>query len=257
METFIGFFDVLGFKEIVYNNSLDDLKGFFDHLLRDSQTALSGGTFVQVGPGAIVPELKNQKVNCLHVSDSIIFWTRANTVEDFKDLVSVCYSFYWTSLGTTFPLRGCLTFGEIDFDPDTIRKISGVAFFNYSLFGKGLIDAYLKAESIEYAGCILDELAVEKVGKDVLEEVLLDRKICEYEVPFKAGTKLQYVFTPTRNSYNEQALENEVANIKRLFTWASKADIDTMSESARKKMNNTIKFIGHFRDVDEGSGESK
>jgi hypothetical protein len=40
METFIAFFDILGFKEIVNNNELPELKRLFEHLLRDTQTAV-------------------------------------------------------------------------------------------------------------------------------------------------------------------------------------------------------------------------
>lgn len=73
METFIAFFDVLGFKEIINNNDLTEMKRLFGHLLRDTQTALSGEKFVQLDNSTIVPDLANQKVNCLHISDSVVF----------------------------------------------------------------------------------------------------------------------------------------------------------------------------------------
>lgn len=251
METFIAFFDVLGFKEIINNNDLPEMKRLFGHLLRDTQTALSGETFVQLNQGTIVPDLKNQKVNCLHISDSIVFWTNGQTEEDFKELVSVCYSFYWRSLQTTFPLRGCLTYGEIDFNPDTIRTTGGVNFYNYSLIGKGLVDAYLKAESIEYAGCLLDKLAIKKVSDKLINDLIYDQKVCMYKVPFKLGASYEHVFRPIHGNHNDVSFRNTANGIKRLFTYASKTDIDKMPDSVRNKMNNTIDFMSYFRETDK------
>jgi hypothetical protein len=251
MECFIAFFDVLGFKEIISNNDLKETKRLFEHLLRDSQTALSGEKFIQLNQGTIVPDLKNQKVNCLHISDSIVFWTNGQSKDDFLDLVSVCYSFYWRSLQTTFPLRGCLTFGEIDFNPSTIKTIGGVNFYNYSLIGKGLVESYLKAESIEYAGCIIDNTAISKVDEQTINNLIYDQKICMYKVPFKTGENYEHVFRPIRGNHNDVSFRNSANGIKRLFTYASKSNINNMPESVKRKINNTIDFISYFRETDK------
>ncbi|MEO5570673.1 MAG: hypothetical protein ABIT08_14495, partial [Bacteroidia bacterium] len=79
METFIAFFDVLGFKEFIFNNTLDIVKDKFNLLLTESETAVSSEKFVQKVSGSYEPDLTKQKVNCIHISDSIIFWTNGNT----------------------------------------------------------------------------------------------------------------------------------------------------------------------------------
>lgn len=251
METFIAFFDILGFKEFINNNDLKEVKRLFEHLLRDTQTAVSGEKYVQLNASTIIPDLKQQKVNCLHISDSIVFWTNSNTEDDFKDLVAVCHSFYWRSLQTTFPLRGCLTHGEIDFNPATIKNINSVNFYNYSLIGKGLVNAYLKAESIEYAGCVLDKIAIEKVTDKLINDLIYDQKICMYKVPFKTGVSYEHVFRPIKGNHNDVSFRNTTNGIKSLFTYASKTDIDKMPESVKNKMNNTIDFISFFRETDK------
>jgi hypothetical protein len=251
METFIAFFDILGFQEIVNNNDLSELKRQFEYLLRDSQTALSSETYIQLNESIVVPDLKNQKVNCLHVSDSIVFWTNSNSEDDFKEIVSVCHSFYWRSLKTTFPLRGCLTYGEIDFNPSTIQNVGGINFYNYSLIGRGLVYAYQKAEAIEYAGCLLDKLAIKRVNDKLINDLINEQKICMYKVPFKTGINYELVFRPINGRHNDVSFRNTVNGIKRLFTFASKADIDKMSESVKNKMNNTIDFLSYFRETDK------
>lgn len=251
METFIAFFDVLGFKEIINNNDLNEMKRLFGHLLRESQTALSSEKFIQLNHSTIVPDLKNQKVNCLHISDSIVFWTNGQAEEDFNEIVSVCHSFYWRSLQTTFPLRGCLTYGEIDFNPNTIKTIDGINFYNYSLIGKGLVNAYIKAESIEYAGCLLDNLAIERVEDKTINDLIYDQKICMYKAPFKTGERYEHVFRPIKGNHNDVSFRNTANGIKRLFTYASKTDIEKMPESVKRKMNNTIDFVSYFRETDK------
>ncbi len=250
METFIAFFDILGFKEIVNNNNLTELKKLFEHLLRDTQTAVSGETYLQMNASEIIPDLKNQKVNCLHISDSIVFWTNSNTEEDFKEIVSVCHSFYWRSLKTTFPLRGCLTYGEIDFNPDTIKIIGGVNFYNYSLIGKGLVDAYQKADAIEFAGCLLDMQAIKQVQDKTINDLIYDQKICMYKVPFKTEFNYEHVFRPIKGTHNDVSFRNTANGIKKLFTDASKSDVNKMPESVKNKLNNTIDFISYFRETD-------
>lgn len=164
--------------------------------------------------------------------------------------MNVCYSFYWRSLQTTFPLRGCLTYGEIDFNPHTFESINGVNFYNYSLIGKGLVDAYIKSDSIEYAGCILDKNAIEKVSDKLINDLIYDQKVCMYKVPFKTGFNYELVFRPIKGNHNDVSFRNNTNGVKKLFTYASKTDIYNMPESVKNKMNNTIDFISFFRKTD-------
>ena len=247
METFIAFFDVLGFKEFIYNNDFEEIKRF-GHLLRDTQTAVAGEQYIQANTGYLVPDLKRQKVNCLHISDSIVFWTNSNSENDFRELVEVCYSFYWRSLQTSFPVRGCLTYGEIDFNPLTIKGEHDSTFYNYSLIGKGLVDSYIKADSIEYAGCFVDKCAIEKVSDKLINELIYSQKLCYYKVPFKTNNSYEHVFRPVQGDHNDVSFRNSAQGIKRLFTYHTKAK--ELSDSVIRKMNNTIDFLSYFRKPD-------
>lgn len=248
MQTFIAFFDVLGFKEFIYNNDFEEVKRLFSHLLRDTQYAVAGEKSVMARPGVAVPDLSQQKINCLHVSDSIVFWTNKDEEADFSDLVEVCYTFYWRSLQTTFPLRGCLVHGEIDFNPYTITNEAGATFYNYSLIGKGLVEAYLKAESIEYAGCYIDQTALDKVEDRLVTKFIYAQKLCYYKVPFKTGEGYEHVFRPVHGDHNDVSFRNRAKDIKRLFTHHTK--VTTLSDGVRRKMNNTIDFLNYFRETD-------
>ena len=248
MKTFIAFFDVLGFKEFIYNNEMDYAQRMFGNLIRDSQSAVSGEKYIKTNSGMIVPDMEHQKVNCLHVSDSIVFWSKSDTEEDFLEMVKACYSFYWRSLQTSFPLRGCLIHGEIDFKPFTIDNGNDSKFYNYSLFGKGLIESYLKAESINYAGCYIDESAIKNVEDSTINNLIYEQKICLYKIPFKNGTfSYEHVFRPLKGEHNDVSFRNSANGIKRLFTDHMKGK--ELPESVKLKMNNTIDFLEYFREA--------
>jgi hypothetical protein len=249
MTTFLAYFDVLGFKEIVLNNSLEELNQIFSHLLRDTQTAVSGENYIQPQPGIMVADLTQQKVHCLHISDSVLFWTNGDSEGDFIELARVCYTFYWRSLQLFVPLRGCLVHGEIEFRPFQIKNESGATFHNSSLYGKGLVDAYIKAESVDYAGCYIDQTALSKVEENVINNLIYDQMLCYYKVPFK-GNKYSYehVFRPIKGNHNEVSFRNSAKHIKSLFSYHSK--MKEFPESVQVKLNNTLDFIEHFRETD-------
>lgn len=255
MNTYIAFFDVLGFKEFIKNNDLEEVKRRFNHVLRESQTAVSGGNTIQLSYG-LVPDLSKQKVNCLHISDSIIFWTNTARLEDFIEIANVCYTFYWRSLQTTFPLRGCLTFGEIDFQPQKFDPSQQGEFFNSSLLGKGIVDAYLKSDSLEYAGCIIDESALKDLPEKTIYDLLEEQKICLYKVPYKDNcSKYEHVFRPNRGKHDDVSFRNAAINIKSLFCYTSKVTEDELPQSVKNKLNNTIDFINYFRETESTKKE--
>jgi hypothetical protein len=71
-----------------------------------------------------------------------------------------------------------------------------------------------------------------------------------YKVPFKTGNSYEHVFRPIKGNHNDVSFRNNANGIKRLFTSASKTEIDKMPYSVKNKMNNTIDFIGFFRETD-------
>jgi hypothetical protein len=241
---YLAHFDVMGFKEMVYNNDLVDLKSYFNNLLIISQTSLANNTFTKNGLGQVA-NLNKQKVNCLHISDSILFWTNGDSDQDFNDIMDVCSNFYIKSLNNYLPVRGCLAYGEIDYNPDTIT-IGNVTFSNSSMIGKGLVDAYIKADSLEFSGCVIHESVLSFVNPSLIDSYISSNKICNYKTPLKKGSQFELIFCPVQNSINTLTFNNKLNHIKKLFTKASKTDISKMHESVLAKMNNTIDFIKTF-----------
>jgi len=246
MDTYIAYFDILGFKEFIENNEKAYVEKNFRNIFRESQTAISGETFIEYAPIGLVPDLNKAEINCMHFSDSIIFWTNDFSTESFKKMVNVCYTFYWQCMKYSFPVRGCLVFGDIEFKPFQIKSKGKGIFQNSSLYGKALISAYLKAESQDWAGCYIDKSAIQTVEENAINELINENKVVYYPVPLKDGTQsFEYTVRIIGGSLNNMAFKNLAKGIERIFTLHMNGK--PITESVIRKQNNTIKFLDYFR----------
>jgi hypothetical protein len=107
MERFVAYFDILGFAKFIENNDKAYIDKMMNNLFRDSQMAITKG--IPLIPGkvrGVTPDLSKSKVNCFHVSGSIIFWSDDPSEENFRTIVELCKTFLNQTLQTTFPMRG-------------------------------------------------------------------------------------------------------------------------------------------------------
>ena len=246
MKTYIGFFDILGFKEIVAQLELEQLQQKFDNLLRDSQIALSNGHYNSVSSDTVVPDLTKIDVNCIHISDSIIFWTENDDIDNFKKIIEVCKKFYQDSLQTDFLLRGAIVYGEINFKPGTIKSNENKIFGNYSFIGKGLVEAYLLGESLELCGCVIGNSAIEKIGDSEISELIKNETAILYCVPRKDNQN-DYLYTikPIEGVFSELSFRNDATRIIKKFEMYLNGK--PMPQSVKQKLNNTLKFFEAFK----------
>jgi hypothetical protein len=246
MRTYIAYFDVLGFKEFMANNDEAYFHQHIDHLFRESQNAVAKGQLTESRHrGTLIPDLTEAEVNCMHISDSIIFWTVDQSELSFRNIVDVCYSFYWRSIQAAFPMRGCLVAGDISFHPFQVKSKTGATFYNSSIFGQGLVDAYVKAESQNWAGCFIDTSAIESVPEELIEALTQEHKIIQYPVPLKTGeTSNEYAVCIMGGSINQETFDNLAPQIANLFTQHMNGQ--AIAESVQVKMDNTLAFLHSF-----------
>lgn len=242
MKVFLGYFDIMGFKNYMLNTPLDKATEKFNRLFLDSQLAITGDKIFQSG-GSAMPEINLQGVEALHISDSIIFWTKDVSHDGFKRIVDACYTFAWRS-GYTFPARGGIVYGDIHFQPFEIKGMTGVSFRNSSIIGKGLVDAYSLADSLNFAGCVLSSTALEQGDDRLISELIYEQKLVYYKVPFKTGDAYAYVLRPLKNTHNEVSFKNEALKVERVFSGQSPNGVLDLSTTL--KMNNTIDFHRSF-----------
>lgn len=135
-ERVIAFLDILGFKEIVRNNGLDEIKSLFQ-VVFGSDDARS---IFHLSAEIKDDDKRNynavlEQIEIRVISDSIIISVPNNSNEALAVVVDVCYYLQCELLSLENPvyLRGAIDIGDLYFDERLV-------------FGKGLIDAYLAQE---------------------------------------------------------------------------------------------------------------
>lgn len=239
----------MGFKEFIGNNTDEHIDLYMDNLFRESQLAASGRNCKDSKrPGAWIADLSKSAIHCLHISDTIIFWSDDITTESFKKIIE-CASYFLHQIiqTTTFTVRGCIVAGEIKFQPFQIKNEAGFFFYNSSLYGKPIVDAYTKAESQDWAGCYIDKSAIEKVEEKIINSFIYDNRIAYYPVPLKGGTyTYEYAIRIIPKSINNVYFKNLAKVVEEVFNVHMNGK--SISEPVKRKMTNTIKFLDYFRE---------
>ncbi len=250
-NVYLAYFDVLGFKGIVGKRYLTEVEDFFYKLLLNTESAVSDERCDGSIPSEYCANLNSLNLNCLHISDSIIFWTNTDDAEDLNRIINCCDKLVKNRTIPCKLLRGCLTHGEISYNFYSSPQISTQQsiYHDYSIIGQPIIDAYTKAESLQLTGCVLDRNIIRRIKSESLEKIVRDGIIAERIIPTKFGISLEYVYTPAKGGYTEVGFKNDVESLKRAYEFASKCSIANLSEDAQRKLYNTIEFYRSFLNV--------
>ena len=92
---FLAYFDYLGFQDFIERNEADYQKKIVNNIFRDIEGALGQGKVVENEHGYIA-DLSQVKINCINFSDTVIFWTDEDGVDDLRNLLNVALKFNWT-----------------------------------------------------------------------------------------------------------------------------------------------------------------
>lgn len=243
-EVYIAYFDLLGFKEFIQNNEDEILIKRMEHIFRDIEICLGQGKYQDMPNGIILADVSRSKLNCLNISDTVIIWTNDCAMESLKELISVAYEFNWREIEYNFPLRGAVLKGKITEVTGRQPNSEGGSYSVQCVYGKGIVDAHLKAESQNWAGTVIDQTIIDDVTQFELLD-FINGMTTKYLVPYKSGAVEEFVFKITRGKLNETLLENVLKEIDRVFSMDNKS---IESESVKLKIENTKKFIIDTKD---------
>jgi hypothetical protein len=164
MKKFIAYFDYLGFKDFIEKNEVEYVNEIMNFNFRDIEYALGGNNtkFVQK---RLVTDTHHSPINCLNFSDTVIFWTQDESPKSFKELLEVVYRFNNRCIHLSFPVRGALVYGEIMSVDFRQSNNNGSAYNINSVYGKGLVASYIKAESQNWAGTVIDQSVLDVIYK--------------------------------------------------------------------------------------------
>lgn len=239
MKHFIAYFDYLGFKEFLLQNSEEELERRSYHLLRDIEKSLSDKYKIK-SSGQAVADLSESNINCLNISDTVIFWTKDDTLESCKELLEVAYRFNWNNNIFYFSVRGCVIYDNFNFISGKQQNERGSLYSPNLMFGKGLLNAHIKTDQLNWAGAVIDNSVVERVMKETNFSAFIGDMAKKYLVLYKGFYKKEYAFLLRKeNDLTEEQSKNDEDSIRNNF----EGDNKSINASVEEKISNTIKFL--------------
>lgn len=231
-KSFVAFFDILGFKDLVSNNSHDELLEIYDFALYDTLETMIPILKTIYG---IIPQLGTKEIDTLEIcviSDSIIIIQKDTSTKGFLYLLAVSRIILSSAMGGGIPLRGGISIDEVS----VIKNEYGT-----TILGKGLTKAYEIESSQSWSGAIVSkecfDYLKEPESKDLAERLINAEGailIRKYKAPFKNEEKEELVIEWTR--YDLIKSENDVIQA------FSKHNKSTNSDRTRTIIDNTVDF---------------
>lgn len=248
-KCFLAYFDILGFKEFILNSSDDNiLIGRMGHVFRDIENALSLGKLQEPKGGYVIADLNQSKINCINISDTILFWTNDCSIESFTEILEVSYRFNWTMIGFNMPIRGVLICGDVRLVNGTQSNSFNGLYGVSCLYGKGVVNAHLRTEEQDWAGTVIDQSIFEELI-DIKElNKLIENYALKYMVPYKQpkqNQRKEYVFKLVKGNLNNEAFNNVYKRIEGNFSNDNKG---VSNEQVKRKIKNTLDFLSIFKE---------
>jgi len=238
---YIAYFDYLGFKSFIENNTLEFQKQIMSNNFRDMGNALGQEKYHEV-KGGVVSDLSAIRISCINFSDTVVFYSNDDSWESLQEILKVAYDFNWRANIFCFPVRGCLVFGELEKVEFKTTNSFGGSFNINSVYGRGLVTAHGIAEDQNWAGSVLDQSFVNEIirhGEDV--NAVLDPFAVRYTVPYKTltGRNDEYVLRLTKPEIPRQYFDNVSKTLAANFSQYSKPIVPSVEE----KIKNTLEFL--------------
>lgn len=181
-ERFIAYFDIMGFKDLIYRNDHSTVSDVIDyvsehiHQLREWETE-----YLHLSPDEIDSDVKKGVMLPVLFSDSILFISRGNSVDDMKKIAYSSSFFMYRMFLAGIGVKGALSYGTFTAD------------FEFSKFyGRPLVDAYLLAEEVQFYGAPLHH-SFECIQNSFSEE-LPDSLLQRAPIPLKGSGMVTHSF---------------------------------------------------------------
>ncbi len=242
MKKFIGYFDFLGYKEFILNNDSKHHLKRSEHILRNIEQALGNDSFIETS-GRTVNNISNSKINCLNISDTVVFYTNDDSENDFEEFIKAVYKFTWTNILYNFPLRGAIVIDELFLIEGQFTSNNQGLYRINSVFGKGLVNSHIKAESQDWAGTVICEDVVVKAAGFRNGMRLINEIAKRYMVPYKSSFPNQhaeYVVKLISEDADKEVAKTICKYVQNIFEADNKPTDHT---SVKTKLQNTINFI--------------
>jgi len=243
MKKFIAYFDFLGFKDFILNNDIEYQRRIMGEIYLNIEDAVGKGKYIDYG-FKFTPDRRKTNINCLNFSDTVVFWSNDDSIKALEEIIKVVDRFNYKSIVFSFPVRGALLYGEIEHKGFNDKNKKGSIYNINSVYGKGVVDAYIKAETQNWAGTVIDESIIQFLSENNYDvEKFLEHYTKRYNAPYKY-CKEEYVLRLAEGQLPEEAFINLSDLIRKNFS-AHKKDIT--NSRVQEKLHNTLKYLESFK----------
>ena len=213
---FVAFFDIMGFKDLVQRNSHDDIL----IKLKTLKNVLKELEGMDSESKEALKKLKTEKLQTRSItfSDSIIIFSKGDTVADFNKIVLDSYLLLHKAIERGIGIKGALSYGRITVD-----------FENSLFFGQPIIDAYLLHDELLLYAVILDN-NIEAKQTALGEHNLPNDLLVDCKIPLRSGKIKHRLIKSSRKMTN-----NTISHLEKLY--------ESVSGKPRLYIDNTIEFL--------------
>jgi hypothetical protein len=169
---FLAYFDIMGFKDLVYRNNHQAVASIMDNLAGSIGFLRSVGEDINEDDR----EAGIKIIRPVMFSDSILFISEEGTVDDLTSIITVASYFLSEMFSSTIPVKGALSYGKFTAN-----------FHESQFFGRPLIDAYLLAEDMHFYGGIFHHSIDKFMAENYIEHDLPTLISREQPAPMKNG----------------------------------------------------------------------
>lgn len=267
---YLAFLDILGFKELIENNSLEDVEELYKKfepsiLYSMAKTNIDFLLYDKKPEGMRVAPIEITNLNSLVISDSLIIWTDDNDPNRFIQLIMTVKHHLHFSMKLGIPLRGSITSGQLSLKFGNHEKSPKQNSFA-TILGLPLTRAYMLENKADWSGCFIDNSCIEEYKKQV-ELSLNDNPNCanldtlikldllnKYLVPMKSGQLQEfYCLNWTNYFLNDRFTEVEVRNSFKAHNkisdnWAVEMKIRNTTDYLKATEKNFEKALKFFKE---------
>ncbi len=209
--------DILGFKDLVLRSNHKEI---YDLLSKISELR---NQIDNIGEENKKKRFRDAEVYTVSFSDSIVIFSKSNTVEDFDQFSYTVGWLFSSAIKQGVPLKCGMAYGEI-----SVNKSSQI------YFGQPIIDAYLMEEEVNYFGAVAHN-SLEKFYNDNEQEIRDFKHVYkEILTPLKCGniSHLNLNWMKLLLTENTSDLKSYISKFK-----------NHVSGSPRRYIDNTLTVI--------------
>lgn len=224
-ERFIAYFDIMGFKDLIYRNDHATVSGVMDYVsdhianMHERETS-----YLQIPPEEKTHDIQKGITLPVMFSDSILFVSRGADIHDLKKITYAASYFLYKMFKKEIGVKGALAFGTFTAD-----------FESSKFYGRPLVDAYLLAEETQFYGAPLHHSFENRLS--TYEDQPLNKLLKKKQIPMKGGGNILHTFVDWQIHLN---VEEPPGKMNLVLEKLYKG----VSGSTRRYVDNTVALYG-------------